>query len=243
VPLPAGARATDATGLDDLDDLDDAVDLDAVPATKGPGGHPAAASGPRAPQHPGPRREGRRVPGWRTWPEGTPPWLRSPLGTAVVAALAAGLTGLLVGVRASAVQDERLQEQQAGTSVVAASGELVAVHLPDSADYNTRATVDLQLVNAGPAPLTLLDARLSGDGSLVRAHLGAGQVLAPASSTHVLLTGPVRCALDGRATTGAPRVRVRTPDGAEHERALAVPTTAGWSGGLERACALGATSS
>ena len=203
------------------------VDLD----DGGPGA-PTPFDAPRA-AAPGPPRGGRRWP--PAWPERTPGWVRGPLGAVAAAALAAALVGPLAAARTSALADEH---DRTHAQVVVGGGAFVTARAPSSYDYNTRALLELQLVNTGGVPVTLLDVSLSGAAVHFDDDLEAGREVAPGESASVLLSGPVPCLEDERLEPGAPTAVVRTADGTEHELALPVPESLSWGGGLQRACAL-----
>ena len=145
-------------------------DLDDVPAPEPPGGAPLPA--PLSPE--GPRR---RLP---SWPEGTPAWVRSPLGAlaaALVTALVVGGAGVQqVRVRAEAdlARQHDLSLVQVGAPMIAFDGS----RLP-SAD-RAETTVQVDVTNGGAQAASVSVVGLSAEhvelaGPVVPVELDAGE--------------------------------------------------------------------
>ena len=211
------------------------VDLDGRPGAAGRSDAEPAARGaaPRRPR----RADGRAWP--PRWPHGTPAWARGPLGAVAAAVLALAVGAPIAVARAGALEADR---DRGRADVAVGGGALVTVRAPSSYDYNTRALLELHLVNTGSAPVTLLDVRLTGAAAGFDDDLEAGVEVAPSTSAAVLLSGPVPCLDDVELAPGAPTAVVRSADGTEHVLDLPEPDAVSWLSSLRRACDLGGRS-
>jgi len=157
-------------------------DLDAAPGPAPHGGSAAPAGAPGPP--------GRRAP---SWPEGTPAWVRSPLGAGAAALLAAALVGGagVQQVRARAAADLAQQRDlalvQVGTPEVSFSGS----EPPAGEQFEVPLTV--AVVNGGERSVEVSVLGLSTEHVEV---VGAPQPVevAPGSSSTATLEARIDCA-------------------------------------------------